>query len=126
MPHALTRKARQDQQRLRQLPVLHIAPVLRHSSKFSDNQKKDLTRRANQGYNNIIARTDKARAEKSAAGFLFAEIPIRRRPHVTTPHLLARRQSVASVPPPEPCTPLAGTRERAGARGGTIGRHRAR
>jgi len=71
MPHALARKARQDQQRLRQLPVLHIAPVLRHSSKFSDNQKKDLTRRANQGYINIIARTDKARAEKSAAGFLF-------------------------------------------------------
>jgi len=71
MPHALARKARQDQQRLRQLPVLHIAPVLRHSSKFSDNQKKDLTRRANQGYINIIARTDKARAEKSAAGFLL-------------------------------------------------------
>jgi len=55
-----------------------------------------LTRRANQGYNNIIARTDKARAEKSAAGFLFAEIPIGRLPHVTTPHLPARSQSVGS------------------------------
>jgi hypothetical protein len=29
-----------------------------------------LTRRANQAYINIVARTDKARAEKSAAGFL--------------------------------------------------------
>jgi len=38
---------------------------------FSDNPKKELTRRANQGHINIIARTDKARAEKSAAGFLF-------------------------------------------------------
>jgi hypothetical protein len=41
------------------------------ASYCSDNQKKDLTRRANQGYINIIAKTDKARAEKSAAGFLF-------------------------------------------------------
>ena len=88
-------------------------------SQCSDNQKKDLTRRANQGYNNIIARTDKARAEKSAAGFLFDEIPIGRRSHVTTPHLPARRQSVDSVPPSEPpSSPLAGTRERAGARRG--------
>jgi hypothetical protein len=30
-----------------------------------------LTRRANQGHINIIARILKARAEKSAAGFLF-------------------------------------------------------
>jgi len=67
-------------------PSLAIVPITR---------KKDLTRRANQGHINIIARTDKARAEKSAAGFLF-EIPIGRRPHVTTPHLPARRQSVAS------------------------------
>jgi hypothetical protein len=34
-------------------------------------RKKNLTRRANQGHINIIARTDKARAEKSAAGFLI-------------------------------------------------------
>jgi hypothetical protein len=30
-----------------------------------------LTRRANQGYDKIIASNDSARAEKSAAGFLF-------------------------------------------------------
>jgi len=33
--------------------------------------KKHLTRRANQGHVNIIARIVRARAEKSAAGFLF-------------------------------------------------------
>jgi hypothetical protein len=43
--------------------------VLRHF-RNSDNKKKELTRRANQAYINIVARTDKARAEKSAAGFL--------------------------------------------------------
>jgi hypothetical protein len=45
--------------------------VLRHFRNCSDNPKKNLTRRANQGYINIIARADRARAEKSAAGFLF-------------------------------------------------------
>jgi len=32
---------------------------------------KDLTRRANHGHNDIIAKVMKARAEKSAAGFLL-------------------------------------------------------
>ena len=80
-------------------PIARCFVISRHRS---DNPKKNLTRRANQGYNIIIAKTDKARAEKSAAGFLFDEIPIGRRPHVTTPHLPARRQSVVSAPPSEP------------------------
>jgi len=73
--------------------------AIRHEqNRTSTSSNRDVLaqpRRANQGHINIIARTDKARAEKSAAGFLF-EIPIGRRPHVTTPHLPARRQSVAS------------------------------
>jgi len=56
---------------LRQLPALHIAHVLVIPAIYSDNQKKHLTRRANQGHINIIARILKARAEQSAAGFLF-------------------------------------------------------
>jgi hypothetical protein len=47
------------------------------------------------------------------------KIPIERRPHVTTPHLPARRLSVASLPPSEPrSSQLAGARERAGGRRG--------
>ena len=63
------------------------------SRKCSDNPKKDLTRRANQGHINIIARTDKARAEKSAAGFLFGVFgPGRcRRPAVSLNCCLASR-----------------------------------
>jgi hypothetical protein len=75
----------------------------------------------------IIARTDKARAEKSAAGFLFDVFPIGRRPHVTTPHPQPVARASEAVPPSEPhSSPLAGTRERAGTRRGRIGHVRTR
>jgi len=37
----------------------------------SDNPKKEIDTSGKSGHINIIAKTDKARAEKSAAGFLF-------------------------------------------------------
>ncbi len=46
-----------------------IEPVSLHFPQFIDGPKKNLTRRANQGQINIIAKSTKARAEQSAAGF---------------------------------------------------------
>jgi hypothetical protein len=48
-----------------------IEPVSLHFLQFVDGPQKNLTRRANQGHINIIAKIHKARTEKSAAGFLL-------------------------------------------------------
>jgi riboflavin synthase alpha subunit len=50
-----------------------IEPVSSHFPQFVNGSKRSLTRRANQGHINIIAKIHKARAEKSAVGF-FVEI----------------------------------------------------
>jgi hypothetical protein len=53
-----------------------LEPVSLHFPQFIDPLKKNLTRRANQGQINIIAKFHRARAEKSAAGFFVENICI--------------------------------------------------
>jgi hypothetical protein len=81
-----------------------------------DGPKKNLTRRANQGHINIIARIDTARAEKSAAGFLFFQSDGGR----TSRCLISQRPSpeASSARRRPNLSSLAGTRERAGVRRG--------